>query len=494
MTDPLVAQRYVLGGESKPAFARYARLHHDRTRDRFVILAPERVYEIDQIGLAVLQLCDGRRSLDDIVAHLAKIYSAPAELIMRDVAKLLQGLADKRLLRDGPDVFSAPPLSAAAASYGPFAGGPAGLLAELTHRCPLQCPYCSNPLEMERVNGELSAEEWGDVFRQAAAAGVLQLHLSGGEPTVRRDLDQIVAHAVAAGLYTNLITAGVLLTREHMERLAAIGLDHIQLSIQDIVPDNADRISGYKGGVARKRNVAQWARELGLGLTINAPMHRHNLDHLPEIIDFALEVGAQRIEVAHIQYYAWAERNRAALIPTREKFLESVEIVNAAKARLAGVLNFDFVVHDHYATLPKACMGGWAQSIVMLTPSGRVLPCHAAQTLPGLVFDNVRDRALADIWRHGAAFEAFRGTDWMKEPCRTCDRRKIDFGGCRCQAFAVTGDAAAADPACHLSPHHARFAAFAETDSSEAPPPFVYRRLGGAKATGAEAETTTEDA
>ena len=191
------------------------------------------------------------------------------------------------------------------------------------------------------------------------------------------------------------------------------------------------------------------------------------------------QLGAQRVEIAHIQYYAWAQKNRAALIPTREKFLQTVEIVNEAKTRLAGVLNFDFVIHDHYATLPKACMGGWARSIVVVTPSGRVLPCHAAETLPGLSFDDVRERSLADIWRHGAAFEAFRGVGWMKEPCRTCDRREIDFGGCRCQAFAVTGDAAAADPTCHLSPDHGRFAGFAEVESRVAPPPFVYRRMGG---------------
>jgi PqqA peptide cyclase len=473
-------QRYVITEGSRPAFTRYARLHNDRARERFVILAPERAYEIDQIGLAVLRLCDGHRNLGEIAAQLAATYSAPVDLVTKDVTKLLQGLSDKRLLRDGPDAFAPPALSAAAASYAPFKGGPAGLLAELTHRCPLQCPYCSNPLELERADGELSADEWGKVFRQAAAAGVLQLHLSGGEPTVRRDLDQILAHAVGAGLYTNLITAGVLLTRESLERLARIGLDHIQVSLQDIVPENADRISGYKGGVAKKRDVARWAHELGIGLTINAPMHRQNLDHLPQIIDFAREVGAQRIEVAHIQYYAWAEKNRATLIPTREKFLETVEIVEEAKTRLVGVLNFDFVIHDHYATLPKACMGGWAQSVIMVTPSGRVLPCHAAQTLPGLAFDNVRERDLADIWRHGSAFEAFRGTDWMKEPCRSCDRRDIDFGGCRCQAFAVTGDAAMADPACHLSPDHARFAAFAEVESHVAPPAFVYRRMTGA--------------
>ena len=477
MNNPPDAQRYVIGPGSRPAFPRYARLHHDQARERFVILAPERAYRVDPIGLAVLRLCDGQRSLSDIAAHLAQIYSAPVDVIAKDVAKLLQDLADKRLLRDGPDPFAPPPVPQAASSRTAFAGGPAGLLAELTHRCPLQCPYCSNPLELERANTELSAEEWGEAFRQAAAMGVLQLHLSGGEPTARRDLDQIVAQAVAAGLYTNLVTAAVLLTREHLESLADIGLDHVQVSIQDIVPDNADRISGYRGGVAKKRDVARWTRELGLGLTVNAPMHRQNLDHLPEIIDFAVEVGAQRIEIAHIQYYAWAEKNRAALIPTREKFLETVEIVNEAKTRLAGALNFDFVIHDHYATLPKACMGGWAQSIVVVTPSGRALPCHAAQTLPGLAFDNVRERALADIWRRGAAFEAFRGTSWMKEPCRACERREIDFGGCRCQAFAVAGDAAAADPACHLSPDHRRFASLAEVESHVAPPPFVYRRM-----------------
>lgn len=477
MSEGWRVERFVIGGASRPTFARYARLQRDAVRARPIIVAPERVYEVDAIGAAVLGLCDGRRSVDEIAQELAASYSAPVEVIKRDVVNLLQGLSDKRLLSDGPDGFARPPASKFAASLAPFAGGPAGLLAELTHRCPLQCPYCSNPLEMERVNSELAAHEWGDVFRQAAAAGVLQLHLSGGEPTVRRDLEDILAHAVEAGLYTNLVTAAVLLTQERLARLAEIGLDHVQVSIQDIVPENADRISQYKGGVARKRDVARWTRELGLGLTINAPMHRQNLDHLPEIIDFAVEVGAQRIEVAHIQYYAWAEKNRAALIPTREKFLETVEIVDKAKARLLGVLNFDFVIHDHYATLPKACMGGWAKSIVAITPSGRVLPCHASPTLPGLEFDNVRERKLADIWRHGQAFEAFRGTNWMKEPCRSCDRREIDFGGCRCQAFAVTDDAAAADPACHKSPAHAVFAGLAEAESRVDPPPFVYRRM-----------------
>jgi pyrroloquinoline quinone biosynthesis protein E len=306
------------------------------------------------------------------------------------------------------------------------------------------------------------------------------LHLSGGEPTARRDLEDILAYAVEAGLYTNLITSAVLLTQERLTRLAEIGLDHVQVSIQDIVPDNADRISGYQGGVAKKYDVARWTRELGLGLTINAPMHRQNIAHLPQIIDFAVAVDAQRIEIAHIQYYAWAQLNRAALIPTRETFLETVGVVEEAKKRLLGVLNFDFVIHDHYASRPKTCTGGWGKSIIAVTPSGKALPCHAAQTLPGLVFDNVRDKPLGDIWRDGAAFNAYRGTGWMKEPCSSCDRREIDYGGCRCQAFALSGDPAATDPACQLSPDHTRFAAFAETESRAPAPAFVYRRYGGA--------------
>jgi pyrroloquinoline quinone biosynthesis protein E len=481
-TTPQGGARFIIAPHSKPAFTRFSRLHDDRVRNRFVVLAPERAYEIDAISLAVLSLIDGEKTVAAISAQLAAKYGAPEAVVSRDVTALLQGLADKCLLRDGPDAFVSPPMSALARSYAPFAGGPAGLLAELTHRCPLQCPYCSNPLELERANVELSAKEWGETFRSAAAIGALQLHLSGGEPTLRRDLEEILGYAVEAGLYTNLVTSAVMLTRERLEKLAKIGLDHVQVSIQDVVPESADRISSFEGGVARKRDVALWTRELGMGLTINAPMHRQNIDHLPQIIDFAVEVGAQRIEVAHIQYYAWAEKNRAALIPTREKFMESVAVVDEAKARLKGVLNFDFVIHDHYATRPKTCTGGWGRSIIAVTPSGKALPCHAAQTLPGLFFDNVRTRDLGDIWRNGTAFNAFRGTDWMKEPCRSCDRREIDLGGCRCQAMAVTGDPAATDPACHLSPDHARFAAFAETEAHAPPPAFVYRRMSAASA------------
>lgn len=357
---------------------------------------------------------------------------------------------------------------------------PLGLLAELTHRCPLQCPYCSNPLEMDRVDTELSTAEWQDVMRQAGELGVLQLHLSGGEPTLRRDLEEILEAAVAAGLYTNLITSGVTLTRERLERLAKLGLDHVQLSIQDADPANADRISAYKGGTQKKREVARWVTDLGLPLTINVVVHRQNIENLPAIIDDAVALGAGRIEVAHTQYYAWALKNRAALIPTREQFYRSVEITNEAKERLKGILVFDVVAHDHYAVRPKPCMGGWGRNLIDITPSGKVLPCHACESIPGIEIESVRDKRLADIWFNGQAFQKFRGTDWMKEPCRSCDRREIDWGGCRCQALAMTGDASATDPACSLSPWHNEFAALAERESHAPPPPFIYRRIGGA--------------
>jgi pyrroloquinoline quinone biosynthesis protein E len=243
-----------------------------------------------------------------------------------------------------------------------------------------------------------------------------------------------------------------------------------------VEPANADRIAHYQGGHGKKCQVARWVGEIGLALTINAPVHRQNLDRLPEIIDFAVETGAGRLEVAHVQYYGWAFKNRAALMPTREQVKRSIDTVNAARERLKGILVIDFVVPDYYATWPKPCMGGWGRGIVNVTPSGKVLPCHAAETIPGLVFENVRDKPLGEIWLHGQAFERFRGTDWMIEPCRSCERREIDWGGCRCQAFALVGAAAAADPACVKSSRHEEFVALAEREAGAPPPPFVYRR------------------
>jgi PqqA peptide cyclase len=356
---------------------------------------------------------------------------------------------------------------------------PMGLLAELTHKCPLQCPYCSNPLEMDKPNTELSTADWQRVFRQAAELGILQLHLSGGEPTVRKDLEELVKTASEVGMYSNLITAGVLLSKDRLKALADAGLDHLQLSVQDVDEVNAEKISAYKGGLAKKRELCGWVNELGMPLTVNAPIHRANIDNLPAIIQFAADMGAGRLEVAHVQYYAWALKNRAALMPTREQVMRSVEIVDAARAKYKGVMVFDFVVPDYYAKFPKPCMGGWGRGSMNISPAGKVLPCHIAESIPGLLFDNVRDKSLAEIWTQGQAFQKFRGTDWMKEPCRSCERKEIDWGGCRCQAMMMTGDASNTDPACSLSPRHAEFVALATGESDATPPPFVYRRIAG---------------
>ena len=355
------------------------------------------------------------------------------------------------------------------------ARAPVGLLAELTHRCPLQCGYCSNPLELERVNKELSTETWVSVMSQAGAMGILQVHLSGGEPTARKDLEEIVAAASKAGLYSNLITAAVLLNRQRLEGLAARGLDHVQISFQDTDAANAERIGAYPGAQKKKLEVAAWVKELGLPLTVNAPIHRQNIHNVGRYIELALELGAQRLEIAHVQYYGWAYVNRAALIPTYDQTIQSIELVERERERLKGVLTIDMVVPDYYAKRPKPCMGGWGKGFLNITPSGKVLPCHAAETIPGLVFDNVQDRPLLDIWLNSQAFNAFRGTNWMKEPCRSCAFKEIDFGGCRCQAMAITGDARNTDPACALSPYHGEMVAMARSEAALPPTPIVYR-------------------
>src|SRR5579863_7535387 len=355
---------------------------------------------------------------------------------------------------------------------------PVGVLAELTYRCPLACPYCSNPLEAELRSGELDTEGWKRVFSQAAELGILHAHLSGGEPASRGDLVEIVEHCAKVGLYTNLITSGVGLTADKMRRLADAGLDHVQLSIQDAEATSADHIAGYKGAFVRKIDVAKWVNEVGLPLTINAVIHRANADRAGRMVEFAVELGARRVEIAHTQYYAWALLNQKALMPTRAQTEKAVAEVEGLRDVYAGKIVIDHVIPDYYAKFPKACMGGWGKRTLNITPQGKVLPCHAAETIPGLEFWNVKDHSLADIWWKSPAFNAYRGTEWMREPCRSCDRREIDYGGCRCQALAMTGDARNADPICHLSPDHAKVEAIvAGFDGTEDKiPDYVYRR------------------
>ena len=355
---------------------------------------------------------------------------------------------------------------------------PLAMLAELTHRCPLACPYCSNPQELTAKERELSTEQWDDVFRQAAALGVLQLHLSGGEPASRTDIVALVASARAAGLYTNLITSGVGLTRRRLEALQDAGLDHVQLSVQGVNAETADRIGGYKGGFERKMHVADHIAEMGFPLTLNAVMHRENLNDLPATLEMALRLGARRIEIACVQFQGWALRNRAALQPHREQVDRAKQVVKEAIDRLQGALVIDFVPPDYYSDFPKACMNGWGSTGLNVTPDGTVLPCHAAETIPGLTFENVTRTPLKEIWYDSAAFNAYRGTDWMPALCQSCERRDVDFGGCRCQAMAILKDPAATDPVCRKSPGRAVLDALLEREAGVSPPPdYVYRRF-----------------
>ncbi len=358
-------------------------------------------------------------------------------------------------------------------------GMPVSILFELTHRCPLQCPYCSNPLQLEQAANELTTGQWSDLMEQAVEMGILQVHFSGGEPTVRRDLEDLVEKAEELGLYSNLITSGVGLDAERVENLARLGLKHVQISVQDSVEDNANRIAGHRDGYMQKRAAARAVRRNNLPLTVNAPIHKMNIEHLPSIIDLATDMGASRLEVAHVQYYGWAYHNRASLMPKREQLEWATGVVESARERLKGVLVIDYVVPDYYARRPKACMGGWARQFLNVTPSGKVLPCHAAESITALQFDNVKERSLMDIWETSESFEKYRGTDWMPGKCRSCERREIDWGGCRCQAFAITGDAANMDPACEFSEHHEHLVNIALLESGREEGDFDYRRLRG---------------
>lgn len=354
---------------------------------------------------------------------------------------------------------------------------PIGLLAELTHRCPLHCPYCSNPVQLDRRSAELSTEDWLRVMSEAAELGVLQVHLSGGEPTARADIVDIVRHCAVVGLYSNLITSAVGLKPERIDEMSDAGLDHVQISFEGVNEAPADRIAGLDGAHRAKLEAAEKVVALGLPLTVNAVIHRANIELVEDMVRFAVDLGARRIEIAHAQYYGWALRNRAALMPSIDRVEAALATVERLREELKGRIVIDAVVPDYYAQRPKPCVGGWGQRSLNVTPAGKVLPCHAAETIPGLIFDNVRDRSLAEIWRDGQAFNAFRGTDWMPEPCRSCDRRETDFGGCRCQALAIAGDAAAADPACSKSDRHGALRALAEEAAGSHVREYDYRRF-----------------
>jgi len=342
---------------------------------------------------------------------------------------------------------------------------PYTLIAELTYRCPLRCPYCSNPTDLAAHREELTTAEWCRVFEEAEALGVVQLHLTGGEPLARKDLETLATRAHQLGLYVNLVTSGVPLARERLERLVAAGVDHVQVSVQSSDAQRSDEIAGYPGH-AQKLEVMRWVKELGLPLTMNVVLHRRNLDEIDALVALAEQVSADRLELANTQYVSWALANREALLPSRAQIDEAAARAAPHRDRLRGTMDVLFVKPDYFGTTPKACMDGWARRFLQVIPDGRVVPCHAATSITTLTFPSVRHHSLASIWQTSPALLAYRGEGWMPEPCRSCDRRSIDFGGCRCQAFALVGDAGATDPACHLSPHHDRIeAALAEADA-----------------------------
>ena len=345
---------------------------------------------------------------------------------------------------------------------------PFGLLAELTYRCPLACPYCSNPLNLADYGDELTTAEWRRVLAEAHELGVLQLHFSGGEPLLRRDLVELTETACELGMYTNLITSALGLNGRRAEQLRAAGLDHVQISIQADEAAVSDRIAGTPS-FDRKIEAARLVKKLGWPLTLNVVLHRQNIDRVAAVLRLAEELEADRLELANTQYYGWAWRNRDALLPSKAQLEHAEAIVRDARIRLRGRMDLIYVLPDYYSQYPKPCMGGWGRRQLTVAPNGDVLPCPAAQALP-LPRASVRADSLAWIWTESPSFQSFRGTAWMPEPCRSCDRREIDFGGCRCQAFLLTGDAARTDPVCHLSPDHAIVAEAVRAANSGARP------------------------
>src|SRR6266404_91640 len=350
---------------------------------------------------------------------------------------------------------------------------PLALIAELTHRCPLHCVYCANPQELAARSNELPTDIWSRTFREAAALGVMQLDFTGGEPLARPDLPSLIESARAANLYVNLITSGLPLDERRLDELVSAGLDHFQLSLQGAREDSANEFSGTKAH-AQKLRVLGWLKSRRVAVTLNFVLHRNNLDQLDEMLALAENSSASRVEFAHVQYYGWAFANRDQLLPTREQLMRSIDFFKHAEERLRGKIRIEYVVPDYHAKFPKPCMGGWARKAMLVTPRGDALPCHAAAVIPGLQFENVKEKSLREIWESSEAFQKFRGESWMQEPCKSCDRRTQDFGGCRCQAFLLAGDAAATDPVCSLSSNRVRVdAVIAAIPASPAAPPVV---------------------
>ena len=368
-------------------------------------------------------------------------------------------------------------------------GRPLWLLAELTYRCPLQCPYCSNPVDFARHGTELATDDWLRVLREARALGAMQLGFSGGEPLLRQDLEILIAEARQLGYYSNLITSGIGMDAERVAAFKTAGLDHIQISFQA----SSEELNNFLGGTAsfaHKLEMARAVKAQGYPMVLNIVLHRQNIDQIEDIIRMTIELKADYVELASTQYYGWSKLNLDALLPTRAQLTRAEAIAHRYQAQMKDRMKILYVVPDYYENRPKACMNGWGSIFLTVTPEGAALPCHAAQQLPGLSFPNVREHSIESIWNDSAAFNHFRGFDWMQEPCRSCPEKSKDFGGCRCQAYMMTGVAAAADPVCDKSPHHAtlvqeveRIGTLAATPGA-ADRPLIFRNTRNSRALG----------
>lgn len=454
----------------RPRLARWARLHWDSVRRRHVVLAPENVLFVTSTAAEVLSLCDGHRTVEAVVAELSEKY--PGAPVARDVFALLTRLAARGVVEGVEPTREEPSSDEAQTCVTDSVALPMVLLAELTHRCPLRCGYCSNPVDLGRYRDEMDTATWERVLREAAQIGALQLHLSGGEPLLRTDLEALVRAGRQAGLYTNLITSAYGLDDARLDRLAEAGLEHVQISFQDTTAERGDPVAGVAVH-EQKIRAARMVKARGMALSVNMVIHRGNVDRVGDIIDLAESLGAERLELANAQYQGWALRNRDALLPSRAALERAAAIATEAAARLRGRMAVIYVLPDYYTDIPKPCMNGWGRRFVTVAPDGTVLPCPGAHELP-LPFERVQHRSLAAIWFAGEVFWTFRGTAWMREPCASCDRRDIDYGGCRCQAFAITGDVRNTDPACARSPWHGCIVAARDAAERE-PPPLLYR-------------------
>ena len=458
-----------------PRLARRARVRPDPRDGRPVLLSPERGLRLSDTAAAIVALCDGTRTVDAIADTLADRYGAPRARVAADVGALLGDLAQRALVEglEGMPSATAASRDDRDAAPEPAGGAPYTLVAELTPRCAHACPNCSNPTRLVGGRDELTTGEWLRVVDEAADLGVMQIHLSGGEPLARADLAPIASRARARDLYENLVTIGVPLHLARLEALAPTD-DCVQLSVQDASAEASDRVAGLASSFDQKMRVAGWVRQLGLSLTVNVVVHRDNIDRTADVVAMAERLGADRLELANVQLVSWALTNAAALLPSRAQIDRARAVAAREKARLAGRMEVVFVLPDWHADRPRACMDGWGRRFVVVAPDGVVLPCHAARSLP-IDFEGVRGGSLAHAWREGQGMRAFRGEAWMADPCRTCDRRGVDFGGCRCQAFALTGDARATDPACALAPTHGLVRDARATAEGKQERRFVYR-------------------